>query len=317
LCKALNLTARTIQRWQSSLTSEDLRRGPKTHSKALSDGERAEVINVLSSNTYVDETPHTVVAKLADKSIYLCSPSTMYRLLRKRNLLAHRGRGKVPEYGNRIETAATEPNQVWCWDITYLPSITKGRSFKLYMIEDLFSRKIVGFRIHDREDEKLATAMFSQALVDEKIKGEKLRVHSDNGHPMKTTTFVEKMKSLGVLPSCSRPRVSNDNAFIETLFKTMKYRPNYPCRPFIDITEAKTWAVAFVRWYNTVHMHSGIGYVTPDQRHDREDIAILDKRRALFERARQRRPERWSRWSNKWLVEARVELNAAGCRMIK
>jgi putative transposase len=233
-------------------------------------------------------------------------------------MLTHRRRSKKPgHYGERLETVAWAPNQVWCWDITTLPTLIIGAYYRLYVLQDIFSRKIVGHIVAEKEDAQVAIALMKQALENEQISGDGLRTHSDNGHPMKSYTLVEWLKSIGVLQSRSRPHVSDDNAFIESLFKTLKYAPQYPNRPFQDLSAANTWADAFVAWYNNEHMHSGIEYVTPSERHSGHHIAKLASRAEVFKQAQQNRPERWSRAPKAWEPATFVELSAAGCRAIK
>lgn len=314
VCEALNLSLRTLERWRTDL--EDHRAGPKIHAKSLSTVERKRVLSVLTSEEHCDLSPHTLVAKLADDGQYLCSVSSMYRILRSNGLTQHRGRSKRPEKWPKVSARATGPNQVWCWDITFLPREQRGFYFMLYLFQDIFSRKIVGWTIHEREDSRIAKEVFKQCLISENITGENLRLHNDNGNAMKESSFVEKMKALGVIQSFSRPSVKDDNPYPEALFKTMKYRPSYPYRPFRTIEEAIAWVKHFVGWYNTEHLHSGIGYVTPNQRHRGEDKIILKKRAQVFEEARNRNPLRWSGNPKDWRYCEVIELNEISCRRL-
>jgi transposase InsO family protein len=184
------------------------------------------------------------------------------------------------------------------------------------MFEDLYSRKIIGSTISEHEDEAIASELLEQCIESEKITGKSLRLHSDNGSAMKGFRFLEKVRSLGVIPSRSRPRVSNDNPFIEALFKTMKYRPEYPYKPFKNIHEAKTWVNKFIDWYNHEHLHSRIGYVTPVQRHEGLDLRVFEKRNEVFKEAKAKTPERWNILTKKWKSIAMVELNKVGCRAV-
>lgn len=308
---------RTLQRWKNLEGFGDRRRGPATHFRALSADEKINILAALNSEEFCNDPPHRVVARLADQGKYLSSAATMYRLLRAAKLLGHRSRAKKPIRVERLETIATRPNQVWCWDITYLRTPVRGQYLRLYLYVDIFSRKILGWEINPEEREKVALDLFNKILKSEKISGKGIRVHNDNGSSMKGIMFVEELRNLGVIQSCSRPSVSNDNPFAEALFKTMKYRPEYPYGPFKDITTARDWVTKFVEWYNNEHLHSSIGYVTPSSRHTGEDEAQFAKRRLTFKAAQALNPERWTQKPFGWHRVEVVELNAAGCRRIK
>jgi len=187
-----------------------------------------------------------------------------------------------------------------------------GSFFYLYLFVDVWSRKIVSWEVHDRESEELSARMLERAQKEHGASLAQLVVHSDNGHPMKGATMKATMERLGVLPSYSRPRVSNDNPYSESLFRTLKYRPNYPTKPFDTVAAATAWVDAFVAWYNEEHFHSGIGYVTPNSRHHGHADAILEGRRSVYEAARRRHPERWgSRPHRAWEAPSDVVLNPA------
>lgn len=177
---------------------------------------------------------------LADEGIYVASESTLYRLLKKAKQLSHRGRCKPKTHCKPQACVATAPNQVWSWDITYLPTSLKGQYFYLYMIMDIFSRKIVGFHVHEAESAEYASLLITQACFTEKIKKQQIVLHSDNGAPMKGLTMRATLEKLGVVPSFSRPSVSDDNPFSESLFKTLKYHPTFPrIHRFDDIAQAR------------------------------------------------------------------------------
>ena len=208
---------------------------------------------------------------------------------------------------------ATAPNQVWSWDITYLPASIKGQYFYLYMIMDVFSRKVVGFHVHEVESAEYASRLITEACFNEQIKHKKLVLHSDNGAPMKGLTMRATLEKLGVVPSFSRPSVSDDNPFSESLFKTLKYHPTFPrIERFDDITITRMWCEQFVHWYNTQHLHSGLKFVTPHQQHMGEDGEILTKRHAVYQLAKQQRPERWTNKTRDWTRIASVSLNPNG-----
>ncbi len=308
-CEALGLSARTVERWQAGAT-EDQRRGPTTApANRLTDEERREVLDTVNSRRFWDRSPNQIVPLLADEGKYLASESTVYRILREEDQLHHRERSKAPERRPPRAHVATRPNQVWSWDITYLPSALRGAFFYLYLVVDVWSRKIVDWEVNDAESSEHAAALIKRTCEALGIDVTGLVLHSDNGGPMKGSAMVATLGNLGVLASFSRPGVSDDNPYSEALFRTMKYRPEYPSRPFADIAAARLWVEAFVGWYNRDHLHSGIRFVTPEARHEERDGAILAKRHAVYQRARTARPERWSGGTRCWEPIEQVHLN--------
>jgi transposase InsO family protein len=195
--------------------------------------------------------------------------------------------------------------------MTYLPANVMGRWFHLYLILDLYSRKIVGAEVHDSDDADHAVHLVRRTALAEGIAAmaSKPVLHGDNGSTLKATTVLAMLNWLGVKPSYSRPRVSDDNAYAESLFRTAKYRPEFPAHGFASLDEARAWAADFVRWYNIDHRHSGIRYVSPQQRHAGEHKAILQARQALYLQARQRNPARWSGPTRNWSCIEAVTLN--------
>lgn len=246
---------------------------------------------------------------LADDGIFLASESTIYRLLRAHDQLAHRGRARPATHRRPDELVATEPCRVWCWDITWLPSPVRGKFFFLYSIVDVFSRKIVAQAVHDSESDAHAAVLIRAACAAEGVHRNQLVVHSDNGGPMKGATMLATLQALGVAASFSRPGVSDDNPFVEALFRTLKYRPEYPSRPFASMDAARAWVERFVHWYNSCHRHSAIGFVTPEQRHSGLDVQILRDRAGVYAAARRRHPHRWSRNCRSWDRIDTVSLN--------
>ena len=308
-CETVGLTARTLQRWRAG-AGEDLRCGPKREpGNKITPPERRRLLALVNSPAFRELSPKQIVPKLADQGRYLASESSIYRILREEGQLTHRGRAKAPVRCPPAPQVADGPNQVWSWDITYLKAPVRGSFFYLYLITDVWSRKIVGFEIHDRECNELAAALFTRACADEGADTTKLTLHSDNGGPMKGSTMLATLQHLGVVPSFSRPSVSNDNPFSESLFRTMKYRPIFPKGPFESLEAARAWVVTFVRWYNTEHLHSGIRFVTPMDRHEGRDAEILEKRRQIYEAARRRRPDRWTGPTRDWSPVEEVYLN--------
>ena len=206
---------------------------------------------------------------------------------------------------------ATAPAQVWCWDMTYLPANVMGRWFHLYLILDLYSRKIVGAEVHNSDDADHALHLVRRTALAESIATMEAKpvLHGDNGSTLKATTVLAMLQWLGVKPSYSRPRVSDDNAYAESLFRTAKYRPEFPTTGFASLDQARAWAEEFVHWYNVDHRHSGIRYVSPQQRHAGDDQAILAARHALYAQAKQRHPARWSGNTRDWSHIGVVTLN--------
>lgn len=255
--------------------------------------------------------------QIADGGHYLASESTIYRLLRREGQLAHRGRARPAARHRPKELVATAPNQVWSWDISYLPSLIRGKFFYLYMIVDVFSRKIVGRAVHDAESDLHAAVLMAATCAAQGVRRDQLVVHSDNGGPMKGATMLATLQQLGVAPSFSRPGVSDDNPYSESLFRTMKYRPDYPSKPFASIDHATAWVDRFVRWYNQVHLHSAIGFVTPDQRHCGDDFGILENRATVYAAARRRNPHRWASKARSWSRVDVVKLNPRDTRAAK
>lgn len=263
---------------------------------------------MLTSLEFRDLPPAQVVAQLADQGKYLVSEATMYRLLRAEELAKPRGNSRPPRKRPR-EHRATGPNQVWSWDITYLSAPIDGKFYYLYLVMDVWSRKIVGWSVEEREDMELSAALIAFIATVEGIDLGQLVLHADNGGPMKGSTMRAAMKKLGIDASFSRPSVSNDNPFSESLFRTLKDRPEYPRRPFASLDDARAWVAAFVDWYNLEHRHRSIRWVTPEQRHTGADIEVLQNRARLYEAARRKNPERWSGPIRDWSRPGEVLLN--------
>ena len=181
--------------------------------------------------------------------------------------------------------------------------------FYLYLILDVYSRKIVGWEIHEEENAEMSSKLVHKAILREGAIGDLRVLHADNGSAQKGSTLLAKLEALGVAASFSRPRVSDDNAHAEAVFRTCKYRPSYPRRGFKDIGAARQWVLEFVRWYNGEHLHSGIAFVTPNARHQRQDDDILNRRTEVYEQARKEHPERWSRHTRNWVSPKEVWLN--------
>jgi len=279
-CALTGVDPRTLQRWK---LAEGVSRGDRrveadrpVPSHALSEAERARIIEVVNEPRFAETPPARIVPALADEGIYIASESSFR-----------------------------------CWDVTFLPAQVQGRWYYLYLILDLYSRKIVGFEVHDTDSAEHAAHLAKRAALAEGIHAKAVRpvLHGDNGATLKATTVLAMLHWLGIKPSYSRPRVSDDNAFVEALFRTAKYRPEFPLKGFAELDAAQQWAARFVRWYNDEHRHSGIRYVTPGQRHAGQDRRVLMARHALYLEARERNPRRWSGSTRNWTPATAVTLN--------
>ena len=315
-CALAGIDVRTLQRWQDNdgVPRGDRRPdvGRPVPSHALSETERAQIIAVANEPRFAETPPPRIVPALADEGIYIASESSFHRVLRAQGQMHRRGRAQPPRTSRPPTThIATRPGDVWCWDVTFLPARVQGRWFYLYLILDLYSRKIVGFEVHDTDSADHAAHLARRTALAEGIHAMPTRpvLHGDNGATLKATTVLAMLHWLGIKPSYSRPRVSDDNAFAEALFRTVKYRPEFPSKGFADLDAARQWTVRFVQWYNHEHRHSGIRYVTPAQRHASQDRPLLEARHAVYQDARDRNPRRWSRQTRNWTPVTVVTLN--------
>lgn len=309
-CEVLEISLRTLERWEEQPDQGDQRRGPATAcAHALSEQEKQAIVAVSSSLAYRDLSPWQMVARLADAGQYLGSESSFYRVLRQNQMLSHRQHSKPRAHRRPRDLVARNPNEVWSWDITYLNSPIRGSYYYLYLVEDIFSRMIVGWSIEEVESAEHGAGLIDRICQEQGITQGQLKLHSDNGAPMKGATMLATLERLGVVPSLSRPAVSNDNPYSESLFKTLKYRPSYPDSAFSGIDQARQWVGHFVRWYNIEHLHSAIRFVTPDSRHQGLDKAILAKRAAVYEKAKRLNPLRWSGQMRNWSPITEVFLN--------
>lgn len=308
-CRVVGLAPTTITRWRAG-PDDDERRGPKTKPRnALSEQERAKVVAVMNMPEHSSMSPDALVPYLATLGMYFASQSTLYRIARAMKLLSARGRARRRSHRRPREHVARGPNQVWSWDITFLPTTIRGRFLKLYVVIDVWSRMIVGAEVHEHEDDALSAKLVEHCCAEQGVVPDQLVLHADNGGAMKGNTMLAKLQQLGVMPSFSRPHVSDDNAFAESVMRTIKYNPAYPEQPFADLAGARAWVSTFVAWYNEVHLHSGIRFVTPSQRHHGQDVAILAHRHAVYTAARQRHPERWTGATRNWARPETVILN--------
>jgi len=260
--------------------------------RALSPVEKETVRNVLNSERFQDSTPPQVYATLLDERTYLCSISTMYRILREHDQVHERRNQRQHPTYTKPELLATEPNQLWSWDITKLRGPVTWTYFYLYVILDVFSRYVVGWLIAERESAELAEQLIATSCQKQQVEKEQLTLHADNGPAMIAKTVAQLLVDLSVTKSHSRPYTANDNPFSEAQFKTMKYRPDYPDR-FGSIVDARAWARAFFHWYNNEHRHSGLGLMTPTTVHYGLAKQLTAQRQAVLHAAYARHPERF------------------------
>ncbi|HZH76808.1 MAG TPA: IS3 family transposase, partial [Archangium sp.] len=308
-CSRLGVSPRTVQRWRKPESAEDRRCGPRTQpANRLSQAERQRVLQVANCEQYRQLSPKQIVPRLADEGQYVASESTFYRVLREHERLQHRGRARPAVKRPRPEHVASAPNQVWSWDINYLKGPVRGAFLYLYLVVDVYSRRVMGWQVHEEESTEKAAALI-RSCWEEAERPQGLTLHSDNGGPMKGATMLATLQWLGIAPSFSRPRVSDDNPFSESLFRTLKYRPSFPDKPFSSLEEARSWVASFVAWYNSQHRHSAIRFVTPDDRHFGREEQLLTRRHQVYQRARHRHPERWRGSTRDWTPSGPIRLN--------
>jgi putative transposase len=306
----IGLSARSTRRWRQEPAKDDGRAGPKTSpAHRLTEAERARVIATANSPEFRDLSPKQIVPRLADRGVYIASESSFYRVLHAEGLMKHREHARPAQAHRPKEYVAREPGQVWTWDITYLRAPVRGTFYYLYLVLDVYSRKIVAAQVHAEESMDLSSALITWALQKEDVDPKKLVLHADNGGPMKGSTMLATLQRLGIVASFSRPSVSDDNPYVEAIFRTLKYRPGYPRKPFASLADAAAWVDAFVRWYNTEHLHSAIRFVTPEDRHEGRDFALLAARHKLYGCVRAKTPRRWTRGTRNWTPIGAVTLN--------
>jgi len=311
-CAVMGLSLRTLQRRQADEMIGCDRRTTRSFEPAnkLTEEERRQLLTVANSADFGHLPPSQMVPRLADRGEYIASESTFYRVLREENQLQHRRSDRPASPRHKpLALSATAPNQLYSWDITYLPTLIQGVFLYLYLFIDLFSRKIVGWQIYEEESSAWASDLIRDICQREGILPDQVVLHSDNGSPMKGAIMLATLQTLGIMPSFSRPAVSNDNPYSEALFKTLKYRPCYPEKPFEDLTAARRWVAEFVQWYNHEHRHSAIRFVTPAERHAGLDTTILSHRTTVYEIAKARCPQRWTTTTRNWQPIQIVHLN--------
>jgi putative transposase len=294
ICEALGVSRATLHRATAPVVAGKPTLSPRRSYRSLSQTEREDVRIVMNSERFQDKPPAQIHATLLDEGVYLCSVSTMHRLLRKheesgerRNQLVH------PTYA-RPELLATQSNELWSWDITKLRGPAKWTCFYLYVILDVFSRLVVGWTLQMREDKGVASELIEQTCQKQCIVPGQLTIHADRGSSMTNKPVAFLLADLGVTKTHSRPHVSNDNPYSECQFKTMKYRPDFPNR-FGSIEEARAFCQTFFAWYNTEHRHSGIAMLTPETVHYGREREVIDARATILAAAYEAHPERFVR----------------------
>ena len=298
VCKALAIPPASFYRFQASARDAFHPKSPpkaeqeRRHHRALSPEERKAVLDLLHSDRFIDMAPAAVWATLLDAGRYLCSPRTMYRILNEKGEVCERRRQATHPKRTPPRLVATAPNQVWTWDITHLRTTVNGRTLKLYVCMDLFSRYIVGWYLSITESAAEARHFFETLARRECIDVNKLILHADNGGPMRGRPLADLLESLGIERSHSRPRTSNDNPFSESQFKTMKYRPTYP-KKFESEAEARAWCHQFFPWYNHEHRHESLAMMTPADVYKGTFRQKLIVRAEALSAAYQQTPERF------------------------
>lgn len=316
-CAVVGLTVRCLQRWRDDGIDRRSTRVQRPQN-ALAPQEVEVILATVNSPEFAHLPPTQIVPRLADQGLYLASESTIYRVLRRNQQLCHRRLERQPRQRALPRAlVARGPNQVASWDITYLPSTVRGQYWFLYAVLDLFSRKAVAWQVYANESQVHASALIRDYVLREGIAPNQLTLHADNGAVMKGSTLYATLQALKIAPSHSRASVSDDNPFIESLFKTIKYRPENPIKPFPTLLDARQFADRLMTWYNDEHRHGAIGYVTPDERHHGRDVAILQQRHHVYQQARQRHPKRWSRGTRNWSRQDAVHLNPTRVETIR
>ncbi|MFD3736255.1 IS3 family transposase [Streptomyces sp. NPDC058632] len=294
-CAALGVSRATYYRHhRRSPAPARPRQERRRHPRALTPEEEIRVLDVLHSPEFADMAPAEIYAILLDRGVYLCSESTMYRLLRRHGEVRERRRQAVHPPRTVPELLAEGPNQVWSWDITKLKGPVKGVYYCLYTIIDIFSRYTAGWMIAAHENKDLAERFLSETIAKYGIEPGQLTIHSDRGSPMVAQNVAQRMAGLGVTKSHSRPKTSNDNPYSESQYKTLKYRHDFPGR-FGSLEDARAWCTRFFTWYNEEHRHSGIGLHTPYDIHFGLAEQLREMRADILQAVYAKHPERFVR----------------------
>lgn len=292
LCEAVGIGRATAYRRRRPLAPHAPSRPRPRPPRALSPEERAEVLDTLHSERFIDRAPEAIAAILLEENTYLCSARTMYRILAEHDELRERRHvRRHPKY-KRPELMTTAPRQTWSWDVTYLKGPTKGVHYPLYAILDLYSRYLVGWLLAQVESAELAEQLIEETYRKEGVAPGELTLHADRG-PIQIASDLDALfRDLGIRRSHSRPRVSDDNPFSEAQFRTLKYHATYPKR-FESFEHARAWCRTFIPWYNHEHRHSGLAFLTPAAVHHGEAEALLEAQHQARLQAYAAHPERF------------------------
>lgn len=296
-CQALGLNRSTVYARRHRVATDPTPRRARKASiqpRALSAQEREHVVEVLHSEPYRDQPPAEVYQRLLEQKTYLCSVSTMHRILRTLRENGERRHQRPAQHNAIPRLLACAPHEVWTWDITKLPLVRRGVYLSLYVVLDLFSRFVVAWMVSLKENSALAKQLMDETMARYAIAPGQLTVHQDRGSPMIAHGYLDLMRELDVTCSHSRPRVSNDNAFSESQFKTQKYQPDYPGR-FDSATQARRWCEDYFQWYNFEHHHSGLAGFTPEQVFTGRYRDVAEQKQRALDVRYERNPERFVR----------------------
>jgi putative transposase len=297
ICEAMGVSRSSLKRRLAgpifpAVAEHAEQRGERHIARRISDAERQAILDLLHSERFVDLAVPQIHAQLLDEGRYLCSVSTMYRLLRaNEEVKERRSIARHPEY-KKPELLATGPRQVLSWDITKIRGPHKGVWFSLLVMIDIFSRLVVGWQVVRRANAAIAENFIRVALRAEGIAPGDAALHSDRGTEMTSQLVCDLLDALGVTRSLSRPQVSDDNPYSESQFKTLKYHKDFPDR-FGSPEDAKVFFRGFFDWYNHEHRHSGIAMLTPAMVHAGAGDAVLDARHRVMLDAYAATPERF------------------------
>ena len=308
-CVELEISERTYFRWKKSLIDRRPEANRPEPKNKISESEKKDLLDIINTPKYRDLPASQIVPLLADEGKYIASERTLYRFMKELKLNTKRISTKKHNKRTITTHIAHNSNEVWSWDITWLPGPAKGKYYKLYLILDIFSRMIVGWEVWEEELAEHAQTLIKRTTFKHGVLNKPLVLHSDNGSPMRAKTFQVLLENLGITKSYSRPRVSNDNPFSESLFRTLKYNKNFLKKGFTTLKEARNWVLDFVEYYNKESLHSGISFITPYSRHYGLDVDILENRKKVYKEAKDKNPNRWSKETRNWNRIQSVSLN--------
>ena len=294
VCRNTLAKAKRGQRFCGPPKPTNRSRKHSTQPRALKPKERQQVLETLTSEAYCNQPPTEVYFSLMEQGDYLCSISTMHRLLRDNQLQGERRQQRPAQSQAIPRLKASAPNEVWTWDIAKLPTLKRGEYLSLYVVMDLFSRYIVSWMLSRKENSALSSQLMLEASQRYKIAKGTLTLHQDRGTPMTAHCYLDLLSELAITPSHNRPRVSNDNPMSEAQFKTLKYQPDYP-RRFENYDHAQRWCQDYVQWYNNDHHHSALAGFTPQQVFTGEYQHLRVERQRIMDAAFEKHPERFTK----------------------